>query len=219
MAKIVKVHEVAIDELKPYERNAKIHGERQLQKIADIIFEFGFISPCIIDEDFNLIAGHGRVEAAKRLGMEKVPCVFIEGLTEEQKRAYILADNKLAELSEWDSSILNMELGALEALDFDISLTGFEFEEPADVEIDDEEEPELQFTEVLGEEHNYIVLYFDTDVDWLQAETLFDIKPMKNLLTNKEGRESKSMQRVSVGRVLNGADALEKLRRHYENID
>lgn len=126
MAKIAKVQEVAVSKLKPYAQNAKIHGEEQIEKLMASITEYGFISPCLIDRGNNLIAGHGRLEAAKRLGMEKVPCVYIEGLTEAQRRAYILTDNKLAELAEWDMMTVNEELRELEAIDFDIDLTGFE---------------------------------------------------------------------------------------------
>ena len=86
MAKIDRVQEVSVDLLKPYENNAKIHSEEQVQKIADSIEEFGFISPCLIDKENRIIAGHGRVMAAKILGMKKVPCVYVEGLTDAQRR-------------------------------------------------------------------------------------------------------------------------------------
>ena len=144
MAKIADMQEVSLDLIKPYERNAKIHGEDQIHKLMDSIREFGFLSPCLVERDtFNLIAGHGRVEAAKRLGMTKVPCVFVEDLTDEQRRAYILADNRLSELGEWNMELVIGELEDLDALDFDISLTGFELdkdEEPT-AEEDDYEEP------------------------------------------------------------------------------
>jgi ParB-like chromosome segregation protein Spo0J len=130
MAKIDRVQEINLDLLRPYQNNAKIHGEEQVNMIADSIKEFGFISPCLIDSDYNIIAGHGRVMAAKQIGMDKVPCLFIEGLTEAQRRAYILADNKLTELGEWDWDKVELELDALEDMNFDISLTGFEHIDP-----------------------------------------------------------------------------------------
>ena len=132
MAKIADVQEVSLNVLVPYERNAKKHGEEQLEKLKASILEFGFLTPCLIDRNFNIIAGHGRVMAAKELGLEKVPCVFIEGLTEEQRKAYILADNRLSELGEWDMELVTDELTALKDEDFDISLTGF------DLDLDDE---------------------------------------------------------------------------------
>jgi len=126
MAKIDKVQEVSLRKLHPYPNNAKKHSADQVQKIADSISEFGFLSPCLIDKEYNVIAGHGRLQAAELLGMRSVPCVFIEGLTERQKRAYILADNKLTELGEWDQVLLNEELAFLQDEDFDVELTGFE---------------------------------------------------------------------------------------------
>ena len=144
MAKIADMQEVSLDLLKPYERNAKIHGEDQIAKLMDSIREFGFLSPCLVERDtFNLIAGHGRVEAAKRLGMDKVPCVFVEDISEEQRKAYILADNRLSELGEWDMDMVNVELSELDEMGFDVSLTGFDFEaEAPEITEDDFEERE-----------------------------------------------------------------------------
>lgn len=144
MGKIAEVQEVTLTKLVPYAKNAKIHGTGQVEKLKKSISEFGFLSPCIIDRDFNIIAGHGRVMAAKELGMEKVPCVFAEGLTDEQRRAYILADNRLGELGEWDMDLVMSELYDLKALDFDIDLTGFEL--PNITDFDDEPE-ETDFEE------------------------------------------------------------------------
>lgn len=153
MAKIVEVQEVAVAVLKPYERNAKIHSGEQVQKIADSIKEFGFLSPCLIDREKNIIAGHGRVEAAKLLGLETVPCVFIEGLSDEQRRAYILADNKLTEMGEWDMDLVMSELTDLDAAGFDIEVTGFELEleEPEITEDDFEPIPPEEPKAKLGQ--------------------------------------------------------------------
>ena len=143
MGKIAEVQEVTLTSLVPYERNAKIHGADQIEKLKASIQEFGFLTPCLIDRNYNIIAGHGRVMAARELGMETVPCVFIEGLTDTQRRAYILADNRLGELGEWDMDAVNIELTELDDLDFDITLTGFElFEEPQIPEIVEDEPPE-----------------------------------------------------------------------------
>ena len=143
MGKIAKVQEVTLSKLKPYENNAKIHGAGQIEKLKASIEEFGFLTPCLIDEEYNLIAGHGRVMAAKELGMESVPCVFVEGLTEAQRRAYILADNRLGELGEWDMDLVFSELEELKDMDFDIELTGFELpDETEQIEITEDEVPE-----------------------------------------------------------------------------
>ena len=129
MAKTTKMVEVPIGKLVPYANNAKKHSEEQVNKIVASIEEFGFLSPCLIDQDYNIIAGHGRVMAAEQMGLSKVPCVFVEGLTEAQRRAYILADNRLTELGEWDMEIVNAELHALDDEDFVVELTGFELPE------------------------------------------------------------------------------------------
>lgn len=116
---------VRIDELKPYENNAKIHGPEQIEQLRRSLREFGFVSPVLIDEDKNLIAGHGRVEAARAEGMTEVPYVTVSDLTEAQRRAYIIADNRLAETGEWDAARLKFEMEELSTLSFDTSLTGF----------------------------------------------------------------------------------------------
>ena len=134
MAKINKVQEVSISLLRPYENNAKIHGKDQIEKLKSSIQEFGFLTPCLIDQDYNLIAGHGRVIAADELGLKEVPCVFIEGLTEEQRKAYILIDNRLAELAGWDYGLLDQELDGIEEID--MSQYGFDTLE-SNIDFDD----------------------------------------------------------------------------------
>lgn len=106
MAKVAGVQEVGVDMLKPYRNNTKIHGEEQVEKLCRSIQEFGFISPLLIDRELNVIAGHGRLMAAKKIGMETVPCLFVEGLTEKQRKAYIIADNRLNEYSEWNLELV-----------------------------------------------------------------------------------------------------------------
>lgn len=156
MAKIDGVQEVRLDSLKPYEKNAKVHGQEQVNKIADSIREFGFLSPLLIDKDYNIIAGHGRVMAAKQLGMETVPAVFIEGLTETQRRAYILADNKLTELGGWDMELVEEELQALKDLDFNVDLTGFEINLEEEAAPDGDEGGVVNPTLTLPESRLYI---------------------------------------------------------------
>ena len=145
MGKIGEVRAISVDLLVPYANNAKMHSKSQVEKIADSIQEFGFLNPCLIDKDYNIIAGHGRVLAAKQLGMTEVPCLFVEGLSEAQRRAYILADNRLTELGEWDMNLVTEELKWLDDMDFNIDLTGFELElEPPDAQEDEEwEMPEI----------------------------------------------------------------------------
>ena len=125
MGKIEKIENIEVRKLVPYAKNAKIHGKKQLEKLKKSIEEFGFLTPCLIDKDFNIIAGHGRIMAAKELNIKKVPCVFVEGLSDQQRRAYILADNRLGELGEWDMDLVAQELNALTDDGFNIDLTGF----------------------------------------------------------------------------------------------
>lgn len=117
--------------LKPWANNARTHSKKQLKQIADSIQQFGFTNPIIIDADNSILAGHGRVEAAKRLGLNTVPCLRQEHMTEAEKRAYVIADNKLALNAGWDEELLAAELGALYALDldFDVEITGFSIPE------------------------------------------------------------------------------------------
>lgn len=146
MAKIAEVQEVSLSLLRPYERNAKKHGPEQIEKLKDSIHEFGFLTPCLIDREYNLIAGHGRAVAAAEMGLKSIPCVFIDGLTEEQRKAYILADNRLGELGEWDMDLVNEELFALDDMDFDVTITGFDLpeEEPEYESVDDDFSEEVE---------------------------------------------------------------------------
>jgi len=114
------------DELIPYVNNARTHSPEQVLQIAASIKEFGFCNPVLIDKDSGIIAGHGRVMAAQKLGLETVPTIELSHLSDTQSKAYILADNRLAELSGWDDELLRLELGELQDLDFDLALIGFD---------------------------------------------------------------------------------------------
>jgi DNA modification methylase len=121
-----RLEKVDIDKLVPYARNARTHSKEQILQLRSSLREFGFVNPIIADKDYNVIAGHGRILAAKEEGFEEVPCVFVEHLTEAQKRAYIIADNRLALNAGWDEEMLSVELADLQCEDFDISLLGFD---------------------------------------------------------------------------------------------
>ena len=131
---------IAISGLEPYKRNARTHSRRQIKKIAASIERFGFINPVLIDENNLIIAGHGRVAAAKQLGWEKVPTLRIDHLSKTEKRAYILADNRLAEDAGWDQEILAIELQGLIEVNFSVELAGFETAE-VDLILDAQAEP------------------------------------------------------------------------------
>lgn len=124
---------VSITKLVPYVNNARTHSPEQINKLRSSLREFGFINPVIIDRDFGVIAGHGRILAAKEEGIAEVPCVFADHLTEAQKKAYIIADNRMAMDAGWDEELLRVEIEALQAEAFDLSLTGFDEKELSDL--------------------------------------------------------------------------------------
>ena len=124
---------VSTDKLIPYVNNARTHSPEQITKLRSSLHEFGFINPVIIDKDFNVIAGHGRLMAAKEESITEVPCVFVDYLTEAQKKAYIIADNRMAMDAGWDEELLRVEIEALQGEDFDVSLTGFDDKELSDL--------------------------------------------------------------------------------------
>ena len=124
---------VSTSKLIPYVNNARTHSQEQVNKLRGSLREFGFINPVIIDADYNVIAGHGRLLAAKEEGIEEVPCVLVDYLSEAQKKAYILADNRYAQDAGWDEELLRLEIESLEGMDFDVSLTGFNEDEIADL--------------------------------------------------------------------------------------
>ena len=144
MEKEMQYYLADINDLIPYIRNARTHSESQIAQIAASIKEFGFLSPILIAEDNTILAGHGRLAAARKLGLTKVPCVKESHLTETQRRAYIIADNKLSLNAGWDEDMLAIELSELQGADFDLDLLGFDeselvsiFEDDKEVEDDD----------------------------------------------------------------------------------
>ena len=124
---------VETSKLIPYVNNARTHSQEQVNKLRGSLREFGFINPVIIDKELNVIAGHGRIAAAKEEGYLEIPCVFVEHLTDTQKKAYILADNRMALDAGWDDELLAVEMEELQNLGFDLGLTGFDEKEIADL--------------------------------------------------------------------------------------
>ncbi|QXP89179.1 site-specific DNA-methyltransferase [Methylococcus capsulatus] len=133
-----------MDKLLPYARNARQHSDEQIAQIAASIAEFGFVNPCLVGADGVLVAGHGRLAAARKLGLSTVPVVVLDHLTPTQRRALVLADNRLAELSTWDNDLLRIELEALQDDGFDLDLTGFDADALADLLAGEEPEHEGQ---------------------------------------------------------------------------
>ncbi|MEE3404553.1 MAG: site-specific DNA-methyltransferase [Acutalibacteraceae bacterium] len=128
---------VDINKLIPYVNNARTHSPEQITKLRSSLREFGFINPVLIDREFNVLAGHGRIAAAKEEGINEVPCVFVEHLSEAQKKAYILADNRMSLDAGWDDELLKVEMASLQEMGFDVGMTGFDESELADLFADD----------------------------------------------------------------------------------
>lgn len=122
-----------IKDLIPYARNSKIHTDKQINQIASSMKEFGFTNPVLIDEKDGIIAGHGRILAADKLKYKDAPCIILSGLTEAQKRAYVIADNKIAENAGWDEEMLKLEIMDLNGLNFDLDILGFDKDELDDL--------------------------------------------------------------------------------------
>lgn len=141
----MKIEQIPIEKLIEYANNAKLHSDDQISKIAASIKEFGFNNPMLIDADNGIVAGHGRLLAAKKLEMKSVPCIRLSHLSEAQKKAYILADNRLAEIGGgWNEELLKLEIDFLKENDFDIDLTGFNIGDIKVFEAEEVEPPELK---------------------------------------------------------------------------
>ena len=122
----MEIENIPIGQLKAYEKNSRTHGKKQISQVVASIKEFGFTNPLLIDENDTLIAGHGRLLAAKEMGMDEIPCVRLSQLSDAQKKAYVIADNKIALNSGWDDDLLKSELEELDNLGFDVAVTGFD---------------------------------------------------------------------------------------------
>lgn len=194
----MNIIEKILSDIKPYEKNPR-KNDNAVEYVANSIKSFGFKVPIVIDKNGVIVAGHTRYKASKKLGLEKVPCIIADDLTDEQIKAYRLADNKVGESAKWNEDLLNAELS--EILNIDMEMFDFNL----NVDEIEEEEPEVEFTQELGEENNYIVLMFDNSVDWLQAQSLFDLKPVKAL------HSKKGFERVGLGRVIDGTKFIEKM--------
>jgi len=145
----MQVENIDINKLIPYVNNARTHSEEQVVQIASSIREFGFNNPILVDKELSVIAGHGRLMAARKLDLKTVPCIRLEHLTDTQRRAYIIADNKLAMNADWDIELLGLELINLQNEDFDIDLLGFTEEEINNILNEEDGEIQVEKESVL----------------------------------------------------------------------
>ena len=198
----LRVVYLPINEIKTYEKNAKIHTETQVKRIANSIKEFGFKQPIVVDKNNFVVAGHGRLLAAKEIGMSELPCIRADDLSEEQVKAFRLADNKVSE-SMWDDSLLELEL--LNIVDLDMSDFGFGDDEEEEDEAEKEKvEKTVKVMQLRQfEHHDYVVFVFDNQMDWLNVVTEFGLERV-NAGYGKT-------RKIGLGRVIDGARLLEKL--------
>lgn len=191
---------VEVGKIRPYERNPR-KNDAAVDNVRESIRQCGYVAPIIVDEQYVILAGHTRFKAIKALGWGEVEVQVVEGLTDEQKRKFRILDNKAGEKSEWAEDLLKAELA-------DLDFGGYDF----DFGLDDddlggkEEKPEVEFSEELQEENNFVVLVFKTEIDWLNAQTLLDLKTVRASHSGVAGQK-----RAGIGRVLDGVKAIERI--------
>lgn len=198
----MKVKQISIDKIIPYHNNPR--KNQAIDKVASSINEYGFQQPIVVDKNMVVIVGHTRLLASKKLKLKKVP-IAIADLTKSQAKAYRLADNRTNEDSSWNEELLKGELLDLEGL---LNSTGFDDSELEKL-LDDpepEDDAEVVFSEEIGETNNYIVLVFKNDIDWLSAQTHF------NLETVTSKRQNGKAWSKGIGRVLDGAKYITELK-------
>lgn len=211
MSKEIQIETLPLDSLIPYVRNSRTHSGDQIAQIAASIKEFGFTNPVLIDETGGIIAGHGRVMAARKLGLENVPCIRLGYLTETQKRAYVIADNKLALNAGWDETLLGLEISELQGQGFDTALLGFtesELEnilaagEDDDLETTDEEA--LPQAIQLEPPREYAVIMCNDAEEWERLKVALSLTPVR-----RGGyKKGSAFDAVGTQRVVMAADVL-----------
>ena len=198
----MKVKQININKIIPYHNNPR--KNQAIDKVASSINEYGFQQPIVVDPNMVVIVGHTRLLASKKLGLKKVP-IAIADLSKSQAKAYRLADNRTNEDSSWDEELLKGELLDLEGL---INTIGFEDSELEKLleEPEPEDEVDVEFSEEIGEANNYIVLVFKNDIDWLSAQTHFNLK------TVSSKRQNGKPWSKGIGRVVDGAKYITELK-------
>ena len=201
---------VPIGDIKPYKNNAKIHTQEHIDGLSHNMSVNGFTNPILIGDDNVVIAGHGRLAAAKQLGRwDKLPCIYQHQLdTPEKKKGYTIADNSLV-TSKIDEKMMMRELLMLDEAKFDMSLTGLddnELEKYLGRDERDELDGTVKFSDELLPSHNYVLLYFDNEMDWLSAKTHFNLESLHSK------RQNGKPWSKGIGRVINGSKYLTELK-------
>ena len=198
----MEIKQISIDELKEYENNPR-RNENAVEVVANSIREFGFKVPMVVTNEGVIIAGHTRFAAAKSLGMTEVPCIVASDLSEDQIRAFRLADNKTGEIAIWNNEKLQEELNELYGI-IDMEEFGF----PIQIEdIDVVQKGEIPFSDEFNYANNYVVLQFDTEDEWEKA---IEVLGLQKVSTTEENVKTR---RVGIGRVLKGEDVVRRLAR------
>jgi hypothetical protein len=173
----LQIEYVLATDLVPYENNSRTHSQQQVDQIKRSMTEFGFTNPILIDEHNGIIAGHGRLQAAQELGIKLVPTITLKGLTEAQRKAYVIADNKLALNAAWDDDLLKTEIDFLLDANFDIDILGWEslpnFEGEVDYSILDDDDLDSQITDMTGGVKKAIMIEFEAE-HYAEAKELVD---------------------------------------------
>ena len=200
---------VPLEKIVPYPRNPNRHPKKQVKMLARIIDARGWRAPITVSTRSGFVVrGHGRLEAARFLGLTEAPVDYQDYANEAEEWADLVADNQIAQLADMDNDELSSILQDIKAAGIDIEETGFlEQDLNAMIEkaIELDEEPEVEFTRELLLEHNYVVLYFDNPLDWSVAQDVFRLKKVKDLIPRKS-------QPMGIGRVLRGAEWLDRLK-------
>lgn len=194
---------IKIDDIKPYENNPR-HNDEAVEKVANSIKEFGFKQPIVVDKNKVIIAGHTRYRASKLLDLKEIPVLVADDLTDEQVKAYRLADNKTGEFADWDLDKLELEMMDLD--DEFMAKFGFAFELEGEAETEEEQKKEKRIKQLelkAFEHHDYLVFVFDNQQDWLNVVSKFNI--------GRVDAGYGDTKKVGVGRVLNGKELLEKI--------
>lgn len=198
----MEIINIKVEDLKPYENNPRFNDDA-VQGVANSIKEFGFKVPIIVDKNNVIVAGHTRYKASMELGLKEVPCIVADDLTDEQIKAFRLADNKVGEVATWDYELLDEELNNI----LNIDMEEFGFSKMLSIEDIDSEElyPDEPIAKELDEANNYIVLEFNTETDWEKAQQVFGLKRVQTADKNE------NIRRHGIGRVIDGKEVMERL--------
>lgn len=222
----LKVEEIGTDELIPYANNAKIHTREQVDQICKSIEEFGFNDPIAVWEGpggLEIVEGHGRVMAAKKLNIDKVPIIRLDHLSNEQRREYTHVHNQLTMNTGWDFETLEAELEELELdweqFGFDKISKSVEREREIDEAVTCDQKPAVRFTEFVDEESQYVVLKFKTSQEWLQAQSVLGLQQVSSYTTRKFGDTESGTKFTGLGRVVDGVDAFRRIHRNFSDLE